>query len=109
VATDDLDLGGRLIRKATVSSQIWPANRDAEVFPDPNVFDIHRHARRHVAFSHGPHNCVGQSLARLELEIAFRGLLTWFPDLALAMPQEQIPFRPHTMGLAGVKSLLVSW
>ena len=51
------------------------ANRDEEVFTDPNVFNIARHPNEHLAFGYGPHFCLGASLARLEIKIFFEEML----------------------------------
>jgi cytochrome P450 len=76
-ATRDVELGGAAIRcgdQVTVS--IAGANRDPDVFPDPDRFDIYRrNARRHLAFARGPHVCIGMDLARLEAGTALAALL----------------------------------
>ena len=59
------------------------------VFPDPDTFDIHRPARGHLAFGYGMHQCLGQNLARLELEIVLTTLVTRVPDLRLAVPVDR--------------------
>ncbi|MGF7238767.1 MAG: cytochrome P450 [Frankia sp.] len=70
------------------------ANRDPEIFTDPNLFDITRpNARDHVAFSSGAHYCLGAGLARMEGETALRMLFERFPDLALAGPPHRRPTR----------------
>ncbi|WP_030056094.1 MULTISPECIES: cytochrome P450 [Streptomyces] len=110
VATEDLEVGGvRIPAGDGVILDLASANWDPAAFPEPERFDIGRYARRHVAFSHGPHNCVGQSLARLELAVAFERLLARFPDLRLAVPEEELAFRPHTLGLSGVAALPIAW
>ena len=60
-----------------------PAGLDAAAWEDPEVFDVARDTRGHVAFGHGAHLCLGAPLARLELEVALQALFTRFPDLAL--------------------------
>ncbi|MFE7411945.1 cytochrome P450 family protein [Streptomyces laurentii] len=62
------------------------ANRDPEVFPDPDRFDVTRDASGHLAFGHGVHHCLGAPLARLQAETAFTHLLRRFPALRLADP-----------------------
>jgi pentalenolactone synthase len=62
------------------------ANRDPSVFPDPDRLDLHRPDNQHLSFGYGPRHCLGANLARLELEIAFTGLLRRFPTLRLAEP-----------------------
>jgi cytochrome P450 family 142 subfamily A polypeptide 1 len=64
------------------------ANRDETVFDDPFRFDIERTPNDHVAFGFGPHFCLGNSLARLELKVMFDRLLDRLPDLHLATPDE---------------------
>ena len=110
VATEDLEIGGQRIGAGDgVIALLSVANRDELAFPDPDRLDINRNARGHVAFSHGPHHCLGQSLARVEIQVALTRLLTRFPNLRLAVPFEDVRFRPHTIGLAGAEALPVAW
>jgi cytochrome P450 len=70
-----------------VRISITAANRDPAEFPDPDRFDVSRdNARRHVAFAHGPHVCIGMHLARLEAHTAVERLLRRFPGLRLEHP-----------------------
>jgi cytochrome P450 len=62
---------------------IASANRDEKQYPDPDRFDIFRETRRHLAFGLGPHVCIGQHLARMEMTIALSGLLDRLPNLRL--------------------------
>ena len=67
-----IEIGGQTIRAGEgVIASLPAANRDPATFPDPDRFDIHRKAHRHVAFAFGPRQCLGRALARLELQIAF--------------------------------------
>jgi cytochrome P450 len=67
-----------------VRASISAANRDPTVFDDPDRFDLARpNARRHVAFAHGPHVCVGVHLARLEAQTALARLFARLPGLRL--------------------------
>jgi cytochrome P450 len=68
----------------TVLALLAAANRDPEIFTDPDEIDIERHnAARHIAFGHGPHFCLGASLARLEGTLALRALAESVPQLAV--------------------------
>jgi cytochrome P450 len=84
-ATADVTLGGAAIRRGDlVTVSLAGANRDPEVFADPDRFDIHRsNARQHLAFAAGPHFCVGAQLARLEAGAAVGALLDQLPGLRL--------------------------
>jgi cytochrome P450 len=109
VATEDVEVGGRAIRAGDgVLCMVNSANRDDAAFPDPDVLDLDRDARRHLAFGFGVHQCLGQPLARTELQVALEVLLTGLPNLRLAAPFEEIPFR-HDMLIYGVHSLPVAW
>ena len=74
----------QITRGDLVRLSITGANRDPEVFADPDRFDPTRpNLRRHVAFAQGPHVCVGVHLARLETRTAVGALLRRFPRLRL--------------------------
>jgi cytochrome P450 len=91
-AREDVEVGGTVIPKgeqATVS--LASANRDAERFANPDVFDITRaDANRHVAFGKGIHVCLGAPLARVEGQVAFATLFRRYPELRLAVPDEEV-------------------
>jgi pentalenic acid synthase len=109
VATADIEVGGQLIKTGegvVISHNI--ANRDPRAFPNPDDFDIRRQARHHLAFSFGPHQCLGQPLGRLELEIALDAVLRRMPALRLAAPFEELRFM-HNSTLYGVEELPVTW
>ena len=109
VATEDVEVGGRTIHAGEgVLLMINAANRDHAVFPDADRVDVGRDARRHLAFGFGVHQCLGQPLARAELQIALDVLLNGLPGLRLAVPFEEISFR-HDMLVYGVHSLPVAW
>ncbi|MEU5210377.1 cytochrome P450 [Streptomyces sp. NPDC020742] len=109
VATEDVTIGGVTLRAGEgVLCTLNSANRDEEVFPGGDALDVGRDARRHVAFGFGVHQCLGQPLARVELQIAIETLLGRLPGLRLAVPFEEISFR-NDMGIYGVHTLPVAW
>ncbi|BBB01920.1 putative cytochrome P450 [Actinacidiphila reveromycinica] len=109
VATEDVEVAGRLIRKGQGVLVLHSvANRDPREFPEPDRFDIHRDAHRHLAFGHGPHLCLGMLLARMEMRVVLGSLMSRFPGLRLAVPEEEIPFR-HAMRIYGIHELPVTW
>ncbi|TSB12474.1 cytochrome P450 [Streptomyces benahoarensis] len=108
-ATEDVTVGGTTIRAGEgVLCTLNAANRDEAVFPGGDSLDVTRDARRHVAFGFGIHQCLGQPLARVEMQIALETLLRRLPDLRLTVPFEEVPFR-HDMGIYGVHALPVGW
>jgi cytochrome P450 len=85
-AAVDTEIGGVTIPAGDqVLISIASANRDPARFADAEALDIDREDKRHVAFGHGIHFCLGAPLGRMEGQIAFTSLLTRFPDLALAV------------------------
>ncbi len=97
-AFEDVELGGGVIPAfERVALSLWGANRDPDVFEDPNRFDIHRaDVRRHIAFGHGIHFCLGAPLGRLEGRLMFERIARPLPDLELAVdPAELDAFRLH--------------
>ena len=77
VATRDAEIGGTFIPEGTpVALNFLSANRDAEVFDDPDTFDPARKPNRHIAFGIGPHMCLGLAMARLETQVTIATLLT---------------------------------
>ena len=109
VALEDIEIGGQVIHAGDgLVMPIEMANRDAAAFPDPDRLDIQRPARHHVAFLFGPHQCLGQNLARVELEVVYGTLYKRIPTLRLAAGLEQIPFK-HDAIIYGVHKLPVTW
>ena len=84
VVRDSEFAGVRVSRGAVVTTLLAGANRDPEVFADPDRFDVARaNAADHVSFSSGRHYCLGAALARMEGEVGLRAIFDRFPDLAL--------------------------
>jgi cytochrome P450 len=90
-----------------VVAPIQAANHDPEMFACPERFDITRDARGHLAFGYGIHQCLGQALARVELQAVFGKLFTRFPDLALATDFDSLNFRNSI--IYGVDHLPIRW
>jgi cytochrome P450 len=109
VALEDIEIGGQLIRKGEgIIAATDVANRDETAFPDPDTLDVNRSARHHVAFGYGVHQCLGQPLARVELQVVYSTLYRRVPTLALAVPVEEINFK-HEMLVYGVHELPITW
>lgn len=102
--TRDVTFGGQRLEAGQKVLLLYPsANRDEEVFEDPQRFDTARWPNEHVAFGFGTHFCLGASLARLELRVMVERLLTRLPDLELAGPT---PMRPANF-VSGFESMPV--
>ncbi len=109
IALADIEIGGCLIRKGDgIIAHNPSANRDARAFDDPDRFDIRRDARHHVAFGFGVHQCLGQPLARAELQAVFGTLFKRIPALRLAVPVSALKFKDD-MFVYGVDSLPIAW
>jgi cytochrome P450 len=110
VATEDVTVGDTLIRAGEgVLCMLSAGNRDEEVFPDADRLDLARPgSRRHLAFGFGVHQCLGQPLARLELQVALPTVLRRLPGLRLAVPFEDVRYRNEAL-ILGVHELPVAW
>nr|WP_030391199.1 MULTISPECIES: cytochrome P450 [Kitasatospora] len=94
VATEDVELGGVLIRAGEpVHVSYLAANRDPAVYERPDELDLDRGAPTHMTFGYGTHHCLGSHLARMELQVAIGTLLNRFPGLRLAVPPEALDWR----------------
>jgi len=108
VATEDLTIGGQLIRAGEFVMMNLPAgNWDAEFVDNPESFDIDRNTRGHLGFGYGGHQCIGQNLARVEMQVAFATLARRLPTLKLAESPDALSFKETD--IYGMKELLVSW
>ncbi|WP_328606367.1 cytochrome P450 [Amycolatopsis sp. NBC_00345] len=109
VAKEDVEIGGVTIKAGEgVVVMSYAANWDAGVFADSGTFDVERGARHHVAFGFGPHQCLGQNLARTELQVVFDTLIRRVPTLALAAPVDDLPFKDDAL-IYGLYRLPVTW
>jgi cytochrome P450 len=110
-ATRELDLFGHPLRPGdVVAPSLSGADRDpAWAGADPDSFDPDRSPTgSHLAFGHGMHRCVGAELARMELRIVFPALLQRFPELRLAVSEDELPWRQLSF-VYGVEELPVSF
>ncbi|GLH95826.1 cytochrome P450 [Phytohabitans aurantiacus] len=108
-ATEDVELGGVLVRAGEpVIGSLSSANRDEEVFPDPDSLDFGRSANPHIGFGHGAHHCVGAQLARMELQVAIDVLVRRFPELRFAVPEEELEWKSGML-VRGLKRMPVAW
>ncbi|MFF3372218.1 cytochrome P450 [Streptomyces sp. NPDC002680] len=110
IAKEDIEIGGEVIRAGEgIIIELFSANRDENVFPEPDVLDLHRdNARHHNAFGFGIHQCIGQQLARVELQVVYGTLFRRVPTLRLAKPVDEIEFK-HDRLAYGVYALPVNW
>ncbi|GAA3920788.1 cytochrome P450 [Streptomyces gulbargensis] len=109
IATEDVEVGGVTIPAGDpVYVSYLTANRDPDVFPEPDRLDFDRAYNPHVAFGHGPHYCPGSALARIESEILLDSLWTRFPGLRLAVPEEELRWQRGAL-IRGPETLPVTW
>ncbi len=107
IAAQDVERNGKLFRKNDrIRWAISAANRDPEVFPNPDSFDIARTPNPHVAFGEGVHHCLGVSLARIEGQEVFRAMAERFPALKLAT--DTLEYQPSVQ-FRSLKALPVVW
>jgi len=109
IAVEDIEIAGETIRAGEgIILDLAPANWDARVYPEPDKLNLSRDASGQLGFGYGRHQCVGQQLARAELQIVFHTLLRRIPTLRLAVPIEEVPFK-HDRLAYGVYELPVAW
>ncbi|MEU0252510.1 cytochrome P450 [Streptomyces sp. NPDC006184] len=109
IAVEDVTVGGQLIRAGEVVYNAYvAANRDPEVFPDPDALDFDRENRAHLAFGHGPHHCLAAVMARMEAEVVIGAVLTRFPGIRLAVPPQEVEFQRQGL-IRGPRTLPVTW
>jgi cytochrome P450 len=109
VALEDMEINGQLVHKGEhVVMNLTAGNYDTAFVTDPERFDVERNARGHLAFGYGVHQCVGQNLARTELQIALTTLARRLPGLRLAVPEEELMFM-NDQAIWRLKELPVTW
>ncbi|WP_341720669.1 cytochrome P450 [Micromonospora sp. FIMYZ51] len=103
ITTREVELGGTVLPAGSVLT-LWfvSANRDAEQFAEPDVFDVHRNPNRHVSFGHGIHHCLGAPLSRLESRIALNMILDRYREVTVDWAGTDFY---HPMSLIGPKKL----
>ncbi len=109
LATEDIEYGEETIKAGEwLVAALASGNRDESVFPDADKLDVRRNPAAHLAFGYGAHQCIGQQLARVELQEVFARLYQRIPTLRLAVPFEEITFKNNALAY-GVRSLPVTW
>lgn len=109
-ALEDAEVDGTAIAGGErVSISLLAANRDPGAFDEPDRLESERDPRGHLAFGHGIHKCLGQHLARLEVQLALGGLARRFPALRLAVPFEDVPLESAEVGVFRPMELPVAW
>lgn len=108
-AKQDTVIGGQQIKAGdAVKPLTFSANRDESHYEAPDVLDIRRTVRDHLGFGHGIHQCLGQPLARVELQVFYATLARRIPTLQLAVPLDEVPFKTDA-DIYGVHALPVTW
>lgn len=106
---EDIEIDGEVIRAGEgVIAALPAANWDPEAFPEPERLDLARKAAHHMAFSWGPHQCIGQQLARIELHVVFSTLFRRIPSLRLAADVSELKFKEDSQAY-GIYELPVAW
>ncbi|MEM7160685.1 MAG: cytochrome P450 [Myxococcota bacterium] len=109
VALEDVEIRGVTVHEGDgIIAVTNSANRDDAVFPDPDRFDITRKPGPHKTFGHGIHYCVGAQLARIELQQSLGQLARRFPNLSLAVPEQELKWRKNVV-IHSLESLPVKW
>lgn len=90
-AVEDMEFAGQMLKRGDpLMALLASANADPDAFEMPEALDLGRQKNRHVAFGGGPHLCLGLQLAKAEMEIALERLFTRFPDMDIAVPEEDL-------------------
>jgi cytochrome P450 len=108
-ATEDVPVGDSVVRAGQwLVAAIQSGNRDEKVFPGPDAVDLGRQARTHLAFGFGAHQCLGQQLARIEMQVALTTLFRRVPTLRPAGPVARLEFKRNDV-VYGLRSMPVTW
>jgi pentalenic acid synthase len=110
VATGPVDVGGSHFEAGDgVIVELHAANRDEAAFEGADTFDIHRHGNHHLAFGSGIHQCLGQPVARMTLQVTFPRLFARFPGLSSVKPAADLSYPGEGHNIFGPSALLISW
>ena len=109
-ATEDVELSVGTVRKdEPVLLAAYAANRDPDVYEDPDRLDVTRDlARPHLAFGHGVHHCIGAPLARMDLQVAMGALIDRLPGLRLAVEPDEVAWKAG-LAVRGPVTLPIAW
>ncbi|MFJ5772725.1 cytochrome P450 [Streptomyces sp. NPDC093094] len=108
-ALEDVRFGDVLVRTGDpVLPALHAANRDPEVFADPETIDFTRSPNPHVTFGHGPHHCIGAQLARMELQESLTALLSRLPELRLARGPQGVEWKFGVI-VRGPSRMPIAW
>ena len=109
LALEDIEICGQRVRAGEhVMMNLVAGNFDSAFVDHPEVFDIERNARGHLAFGYGVHQCIGQNLARTELQVALTTVARRLPDLKLAVPVEELNFM-NDQAIYRMEELPLTW
>ncbi|MGW4235483.1 cytochrome P450 [Streptomyces sp. NPDC004749] len=107
--TEDVEVAGEVLPSGTTVVCGMPsANRDERAFDDPDDMVLTRTPNPHLTFGAGPHSCLGQALARTELQVVLEVMLRKLPGLRLAVPVEELP-RVEGLLVGGLTAVPVRW
>ncbi|MDX3192602.1 cytochrome P450 [Streptomyces sp. MN03-5084-2B] len=106
---EEFEVGGTVLPAGTSAMcSMAAANRDESVFEDAAEMDLGRSPNPHLAFGAGAHACLGQPLARTELQVVLEVLLRKLPSLELAVPADELR-RVEGLAVGGLRELPVRW
>jgi cytochrome P450 len=109
IATSDVQLGDVLVRAGEpVLCSRSSANRDENIFTRPDELDFNRSPNPHLAFSYGPHHCLGANLARMELQVALGTILSRLPAIRMAVPEDSLIWHDSTI-MRGLVAFPITW
>jgi cytochrome P450 len=109
IATTDVQLGDVVVRAGEpVLCSRSSANRDEKIFSNPDELDFSRSPNPHLAFSYGPHHCIGANLARMELQVALGAILSQLPGVRMAVPEDSLSWHDSTI-MRGLAAFPITW